>query len=202
MSEVGLRRWTWHGIWSFGDRQGLQLRMSPCFIGLHLIHQSLSLWTSGSVRAQVSELAVVRVVARAWKSAQLGEWTASVCVYLASLFPSSYPPHSPLRIALPHWQSSWDGQSGAVSCSAKGQAADPSQARQTVSPESLNPKENSSREEVVGTDSSWQRCIQETACYPCLSGYLGLFWLLFFLRLSIAPFFFDSYPSSKFLAFW
>lgn len=35
-----------------------------------------------------------------------------------------------LRIALPHWQSSWVGQSGAVSCSAKDQAYDPSQASQ------------------------------------------------------------------------
>ena len=36
-----------------------------------------------------------------------------------------------LRIALPHWQSSWVGQSGAVSCSAKDQAYDPRQASQT-----------------------------------------------------------------------
>lgn len=37
-----------------------------------------------------------------------------------------------LRLVLPHWQSSWVGQSGALSCSAKDQAYDPRQASQAV----------------------------------------------------------------------
>lgn len=58
---------------------------------------------------------------------------------------------------------------------------------------------------MVRTDSSWQQCMQETAYSPCLSGSLGLFWLLFFLRLSLAPFYFiliflvSFEPFSKFL---
>lgn len=37
-----------------------------------------------------------------------------------------------LRLVLPHWQSSWVGQSGALSCSAKDQVYDPRQASQAV----------------------------------------------------------------------
>lgn len=46
------------------------------------------------------------------------------------------------------------GQSGALSCPAKGQAQDPSQASQTLSSENLNLKQSNSGEEVLGTDSS------------------------------------------------
>ena len=121
------------------------------------------------------------------------------CLCLSGILVSfQLPRHSPLRIALPHWQSSWDGQSGALSCSAKGQVDDPSQASQTVSSESLNPKEDR---------SGRNRCILAAmhtgdCSLPLPFWILGTVLAPFLSEPEHCTFFFDSYPPSKFLAFW
>lgn len=86
------------------------------------------------MRALVAELAVVGELAGAGKS---DSWERGLPLPLSVQPPFLLPVALLvfLRLALPHWQSSWVGQSGALSCSAEDQACDPSQASQALSRE-------------------------------------------------------------------
>lgn len=112
------------------------------------------------------------------------------CLYLClSSLPFSFRSLSLFSLGLPFPTGSLLGLVSQVLSLAQPKIRHMTHARPVrLSSESLNPKENNWEQDAVRTDSSWQQCMQETARSPCLSGSLGLFWLLFFLRLSLAPF--------------
>lgn len=182
---------TWYRVlWGTRDHSGGCLLVPQPSLASH----GHSLWTSGGVRHTSVGLVVVRVAGRAGRADRAG--TASFLLPRTS----PHPHHLPLRIVLPHQQSSWDGQSCALSCTAEGQAYDPYLASQTLqrfcSPSGK--PQGKKWSELIGSDSAAYEKLP--VCLP--------FWILgtlpapFLSEAEGCTFFSDFYPSGKFLSFW